>query len=154
MKRIAMKYIFSRNIVTTQLQHKTKLGWPHNWVEPATTPPPAAHHHHPTQIFKAPRKLNIFENGRRPQFFPNGRWPLFFSRKPRKLVFGMQHCFNPTRWNIKTTMIFERWKKISMLWSLYYIISYWSALVYNKVAIMLLLYLWNFLSLTIGFSLS
>ena len=22
--------------VTTQLQHKTKLGWPHNWMEPTT----------------------------------------------------------------------------------------------------------------------
>ena len=47
--------LFLNIVVTTQLQHKTKLGWPHNWVEP--TPP----HHHPTpppphpttQTFKA-----------------------------------------------------------------------------------------------------
>ena len=29
-------YNYVAEIVTTQLQHKTKLGWPHNWEEPTT----------------------------------------------------------------------------------------------------------------------
>ena len=55
--------------------------------------------------------FNIFENGERPQIFPNGRWPQFCSRQPRELLFGMQHCFNQTRWNIKDNLnFFESWR--------------------------------------------
>jgi hypothetical protein len=30
----------------------------------------------------------------------------FFSMQPRLLVFGTQHCFNPTRWNIEEDLHF------------------------------------------------
>ena len=49
--------------------------------------------------------LYIFENGRGPQFFFNGRGPQFCSRQRRELVFGMQHCFNPTRGNVEEDLI-------------------------------------------------
>ena len=41
-KVLGFKWIKIKNqktIVKTQLQHKTKLGWPHTWVEPTTTTP-------------------------------------------------------------------------------------------------------------------
>jgi hypothetical protein len=114
-------------IVTTQLQPKTKLGWPHNWVEPTTTPPPP-HHPTTTQTFKAVpgnpgswfsvcnlmltqldelwKTTSIFLKMEDDlNLFPNGRWPQFCSRRPRELVFGMQHC---------STQLDEIWKTASI----------------------------------------
>ena len=35
------------------------------------------------------------------RIFSNRRLPQFCSSQPRKLIFGMKHCFNPSRWNMK-----------------------------------------------------
>jgi hypothetical protein len=41
--------------------------------------------------------LNIFENERRPEITSIGRRPQYFSRQPKKLIFGMQPYFDPTK---------------------------------------------------------
>ena len=44
--------------------------------------------------------------GRQPIFLKeNGRRPEFCWRQPRELIFVMQHCFNPTKWNIEIDLI-------------------------------------------------
>jgi hypothetical protein len=42
-----------------------------------------------------------FLYGSQPQFYSNGRRPQFCSSQLRDLIFGMQHCFNPTRGNME-----------------------------------------------------
>ena len=52
--------------------------------------------------------LNIFENERRPQFFQLKDDLNFVLVNLRKLIFGMQHCFNLTRLNMEDDLnLFE-----------------------------------------------
>ena len=61
---------------------KQKLVWPHNAVEPTT-----------------PHKLLRYFQETQEPFVSNGRRPKFCSRQPKKMIFGMQPYFDPTRWN-------------------------------------------------------
>ena len=61
---------------------KQKLVWPHNAVEPTT-----------------PHKLLRYFQETQEPYVSNGRRPKFCSRQPKKMIFGMQPYFDPTRWN-------------------------------------------------------